>query len=216
VAATGEILRAAVALLIGFLLGSVIPADLLARRSGIDIRRVGDGNPGTVNAVKALGWPRGLITAVYDVFVGVVAIQIARLLGLADGPAYLAGVAALVGRRFPVFLGFRGGGQGMAASAGLLLYGIAVALSRGWLSTAQIAVLVAIIAITWIATRWASTSPLVMLPVLLVMLTIAHADWQLLVFMTAVAANMWIVQARVSARRFSSRGVSPMCDEPRG
>ncbi len=129
----GELVSAILALAIGMLLGSVLPADLLARARGVDIRSVGDGNPGTVNAFRGLGPVAGLITAAYDVIVGVVAIQIAYLLGVSEGVAYLAGIATVVGHRFPVFRGFRNGGQGMAASAGLLVYGIGVAVSA-WMA----------------------------------------------------------------------------------
>jgi len=213
--ATGETLRAVLALVIGLLLGSVLPADLLARRRGIDIRSVGDGNPGTVNAVRALGWTPGLITAAYDVCVGVVAIQIATLLGVTAGPAYLAGIMSVAGHRFPVFRGFRGGGQGMAASAGMLVYGIAVALSHGWLSAVDVGGLIAIVVITFVLTRWGSTAPLVMLPVLVIMVILAHTDWQFLVFVAAVAAHIWVVQAAATRRQLASRPTRPACDQTR-
>lgn len=205
--AMGETARVLLACVTGLLLGSVLPADLLARRRGIDIRSVGDRNPGTVNAVRALGWPAGLLTGFYDVLVGVAAIQIARLLGLSEGPSYLAGVMSVVGHRFPVFEGFRGGGQGMAASAGLLVYGITVALSRGWLSAGDIVILVAVVLVTFLVTRSDKAMALVVLPVLAVRLAVAHPGWQFLAFMIIVAGYIWVVQlVAVLQTRLSEAG----------
>lgn len=209
---TDEMLRALLALVIGLLLGSVLPADLLARSRGVDIRSTGDGNPGTINAVRVLGWAPGLITAVYDLSVGVVAIAIAGLLGVTGGPAYLAGIMSLVGHRFPVFLGFRGGGQGMAASAGMLVYGVGVAISRGWLSALDAGALIAIVLVTFALTRSDVASALVMLPVLVVRVILAHADWQFLAFMSVVAGHIWIVQVGVARQRLRFRSASPARD----
>lgn len=198
---TGQLLRAVFALVIGLVLGSVLPADLLARRRGIDIRSSGDGNPGTINAIRVLGWAPGLITAVYDVAVGVLSIQIATLLGVSEGLAYLAGLASVVEHRFPVFRGFREDGQGMAASAGLLLYGIAVALSRGWLSALDVGGLIAILMVTFVLTHSDRAAAIVMLPLLVVRLMVAHPEWQFLAFMVAVTARIWIEQVAVVRRR---------------
>ncbi len=204
-----ETVRAVLAFAIGLVLGSFLPADALARRRGVDIRSSGDGNPGTVNAVRVLGWAPGLITAVYDLSVGVLALRIALLLGVADGPAYLTGIMTIVGHRFPVVRGFRGGGQGMAASAGLLLYGIVVATSRGWLTAVDIAALVTVLLVTFGLTRSDIAMAITMLPVLVVRLALARADRPFLAFMCAVAAYIWIVQAFAARRLFASRSVTP-------
>jgi acyl phosphate:glycerol-3-phosphate acyltransferase len=215
--ATGQLLlRAALALATGLVLGSVLPADLLARRRGVDIRATGDGNPGTVNAVRALGWVPGLITAAYDLSVGVVAIQIAYLLGLPEGVAYVAGTASVVGHRFPVFRGFRGGGQGMAASAGLLLYGVAVAMSRGWLSMIDVGVLVAILLVTFALTRSDSAAAVVMLPLLVVRVVVAQTDWQLVALLAATAGYIWVVQIAPARRWFDARTTGPAHGRSRG
>jgi|GEM_PF-428224 len=207
--AAGDILRALLALVIGLLLGSVLPADFFARLRGLDIRETGDGNPGTINTMRVLGRTPGLITAVYDISVGIAAIQIAYLLGVSTGLAYLAGIMSIVGHRFPVFRGFRGGGQGMAASAGMLVYGIGVALSRGWLGTADIGGIVAILAVTYLLTHSDSTAGMVMLPILVIRLGLAHADWQFLAFMAAVAGHIWIVQAVGTRRQIPLRTARP-------
>lgn len=202
-----ETLRAMLALAIGLLLGSVLPADLLARVRGIDIRSTGDGNPGTVNAVQVLGWGLGLITAVYDISVGVIAIQIAKLIGVSEGTAYVAGTLAVVGHRLPVFSRFQGGGQGMGASAGLLVYGVVVALLNGWLSAIEIAILVAVLLATFALTRSDKLMAIVMLPLLVVIVLYAQADWQFRAFMIVVAMHIWITQALFILRSPSPRSI---------
>jgi acyl-phosphate glycerol 3-phosphate acyltransferase len=185
---------ALLASVIGLLLGSVLPADLLARNRGVDIRGVGDGNPGTVNAFRALGVGPGLVTGVYDAGVGVAAIAIARLLGASEGAAYVAGIMAVVGHRLPVYRGFRGGGQGMAACAGLLIYGVGVAMSRGWLPLLGLLSLIAILLVTFVLSRSDRLMAIVTLPILLIMLAAGRADPGFLAFMAIAAANIWFVQ----------------------
>lgn len=204
---SSELLRLLIALAIGLLLGSVLPADLLARRRGVDIRATGDGNPGTVNAVRALGWAPGLLTAAYDVSVGVIAIQIAALLAISGGLVYLAGITTIVGHRFPVFRRFRGGGQGMAASAGVLVYGIAEGLSRGWLSVATIGFLVAVLAVAFALTRSDKVAAIAMLPFLVADLMLARTSWPYAASMSAVAAYVWIVQVAAVRHRIERHAV---------
>lgn len=192
-------LRAAAALLIGLLLGSILPADIFARRRGIDIRAVGDGNPGTVNTWNEIGPAAGLVTVLYDASVGVITIQIAMIIGASGAAAYLAGIAAVVGHCFPVFRGFRGGGQGMAASAGMMVYGVALAVASGWLTTGDLLLVVAVGVATFLLTHSATMVAIVMLPVLAAKVIAAPTEWHFAVFMTAVIAHIWLVQ--VAAQR---------------
>jgi len=212
----GGIVRALIATAIGLALGSVLPADLLAKRRGVDIRAKGDGNPGTVNAVRVLGWMPGLVTGLYDVSAGVVAVLVAGMLGVPTGFAYMAGIAVVVGHRFPVFSGFTGGGQGMGACAGLLVYGIVVAVSRGWLTAADLALLVAVLALAFVLSRSDKVAAVAMLPVLVGRLVLAGAEWQFAAFMSAVAGYMWIVQAQAVRRSLTSRTAKPMHGQTRG
>lgn len=198
--APADALRVVLALAIGVVLGSVLPADLLARWRHVDIRSSGDGNPGTVNAFRVLGWVPGLITGAYDTTVGILAIQIAQLLGVSEGLAYLAGLMAVVGHRFPVFRGLRGGGQGMGASAGLVVYGVGIAVSRGWLSAIDLVGLVALLLMALVITRSDKIAAIVMLPALAILLAIARPDWQFLAFMVATTAHIWIVQVAAVRR----------------
>ncbi|MBW8485492.1 glycerol-3-phosphate acyltransferase [Actinomadura parmotrematis] len=110
-----------VAVIAGYLLGSVPVAVLACRAHGFDPRETGDRNPGFWNVKERLG-----ARAAVPVFAGDMAKgALAGLVGLLAGgahvtalgavaeasavPAYAAVAAAMVGHAWPVFAGFRGG-----------------------------------------------------------------------------------------------------------
>ena len=107
-----------VAAVIGYLVGSVSPATLLARARGVDLRSVGSGNPGASNAGRALGRRVGVLVAVLDLLKGLLP---AVGFGALDHEAGLvAGVAAVLGHVTSPLLRGRGG-KGVATAAGSIL-----------------------------------------------------------------------------------------------
>jgi glycerol-3-phosphate acyltransferase PlsY len=97
-----------VAALVGYLLGSIPVALLVARRHGVDLRRTGDGNPGAWNALEQLGGRRAAPVFLGDAAKGLVA-GLAGL-ALAGWWGAFAGVAAaMAGHAFPLFASFQGG-----------------------------------------------------------------------------------------------------------
>ncbi|MEO1003472.1 MAG: glycerol-3-phosphate 1-O-acyltransferase PlsY [Cyanobacteria bacterium J06638_7] len=113
-------------LLAGYLLGS-IPSGYLAGRwvRGIDIRREGSGSTGATNVLRVVGKAPALAVLLVDVFKGTAAVLLARALldpGLAGTDSWVvaAGVAALAGHIWPLWLGWRGG-KAVATALGLLL-----------------------------------------------------------------------------------------------
>ncbi|GLV47040.1 glycerol-3-phosphate acyltransferase [Thermus sp. LT1-2-5] len=108
-------------LLLAYLFGSIPAGVLVARTYGVDIRKVGSGNIGATNVLRALGPGPALVVAFFDVFKGGIAVLLARWVGI-EGPL-LGGVAlaAVLGHNYSVFLGFRGG-KGVATSFGTLLF----------------------------------------------------------------------------------------------
>ena len=110
------------AIFIGYLLGSVNPAFFFGKiLKGIDIREHGTKNAGTTNVKKVLGIGPAVVTAVFDISKGLLAIWIASSLGLPLILVYFCGFAAILGHIFPFYLGFRGG-QGTATAVGLLFF----------------------------------------------------------------------------------------------
>jgi glycerol-3-phosphate acyltransferase PlsY len=105
------------AILLGYLAGSVPFGFLLARGAGVDVRVAGSGNVGAANVLRTAGAWRGLAVMVLDVGKGIAAVLLA---GPAPGApaAALAGAAAVVGHIYPVWLRFHGG-KGVAVAAGV-------------------------------------------------------------------------------------------------
>src|SRR3954464_12194827 len=96
------------AALVGYLLGSILFAPLVARRHGVDLRTCGDGNPGAWNALEQLGARRAWPAFAGDAAKGLVAGLIGAL--LAGTPGAYAGVAgAMLGHAFPLYARGRGG-----------------------------------------------------------------------------------------------------------
>lgn len=105
---------------IGYLLGSIPAAYIMAKwRKGIDIREVGVGNMGAGNVIREVGLAEGLVVAVVDIGKGAAAIAVAQyLLGVSQAWVLGAGLAAIMGHSFPIYIGFRGG-QGVATVIGI-------------------------------------------------------------------------------------------------
>lgn len=103
---------------VGYLTGSVSPAVLVARGRGVDLRRVGSGNPGAANAGRTLGRRAGVLVAALDVLKGLLP---AVVFGAVHPRAGLvAGAAAVLGHVTSPFLRGRGG-KGVATAAGAVL-----------------------------------------------------------------------------------------------
>jgi glycerol-3-phosphate acyltransferase PlsY len=98
----------AAAVIIGYLLGSVPVALLVARGHGVDLRQTGDGNPGAWNALEQLGPRRALPAFLGDAAKALVAGGAGLLLG-GWWAGWAAVAAAMAGHALPVFAGFRGG-----------------------------------------------------------------------------------------------------------
>jgi glycerol-3-phosphate acyltransferase PlsY len=108
------------AVIVAYLLGSIPSAVIVARRTGVDIREVGDGNMGARNVARTIGAGSAVIVAICDFLKGTVAVLLARGLGLSQGWVLAAAWAAVLGHDFPAFARFRGG-QGLATTLGTLL-----------------------------------------------------------------------------------------------
>lgn len=107
------------ALVIGYLLGSISPSTAVARVFGVDIRQVGSGNPGATNVARTLGKGWAVLVGVLDVLKGFVpALAFTLLTGEAAGE--IAGLAAVVGHVTSPWLRGRGG-KGVATTLGAIL-----------------------------------------------------------------------------------------------
>ena len=115
------ILNTIIAIVVGYLLGSIPFAYIAGRlRKGIDIRQIGGGNVGALNTMREIGLAAGWAVLAADIVKGLIAVLIARWLGLSLIWIFIAGFAAVAGHNWPIFLGFRGG-KGAATAMGVLL-----------------------------------------------------------------------------------------------
>ena len=112
----------------GYLVGSVPFAYLLARRRGIDLRRVGSGNVGATNVLRTSGARQAVLAMCLDAAKGAVAVLVARALTTGPATPVAAGLASVVGHIYPVWLGFRGG-KGVATAAGVFVVLVPLALA---------------------------------------------------------------------------------------
>lgn len=116
-----QIVLAILAVLIGYLLGSFLPAYFIAKAKGIDITKHPKyKNPGTMTAFRLLGIIPGIITAIYDIGKGILALVIAQALTASFIVSIIAGAAAVIGHAFPFYL--KRGGKSGATLVGLLGY----------------------------------------------------------------------------------------------
>lgn len=106
-------------ILLSYLAGAIPFGYLVGRSRGLDIRNYGSGNIGTTNAFRVFGPALGSLVFVCDVAKGALPVLLAETLG---GPAWgvIAGLAAIIGHNWSIFLGFSGG-RGVATGAGVAL-----------------------------------------------------------------------------------------------
>lgn len=107
-----------IAVLVGYALGSVPFALILARRAGTDLRRIGSGNLGATNVLRASGVRAGVLVAILDILKGAFSVIVAARLTSDPAAPAVAGFAAIVGHIYPAWLRFRGG-KGVATACGV-------------------------------------------------------------------------------------------------
>lgn len=114
-------MRSVLCLSVGYLIGSLNPAMLVAKLKNVDLRKEGSGNPGATNTMVVMGLRFGLFVLLFDVLKTFFARRLARIL---FPQLYLAGLlgacGAVVGHMFPFYMNFNGG-KGVACYAGLVL-----------------------------------------------------------------------------------------------
>ena len=111
----------------GYLFGAIPFAVIIARFCGVDIFKVGSGNPGATNVKRSCGKAAGNLCFILDASKGFAATAFplcAHFFGIEFSEpqtlAYVGLVAAIVGHSFSVFIKFRGG-KGVAVTIGGLL-----------------------------------------------------------------------------------------------
>jgi acyl phosphate:glycerol-3-phosphate acyltransferase len=139
--------------LFGYVLGSVPSGFLVGRAFGVDVRKVGSGNIGTANVLRAAGKWAAALTLLGDMLKGLVPVVLARVFVENAWVIAAVALATIVGHCWPVFLRFKGGkavatGCGttiaLAPAVGLSLFAFwwAVVLLSRYTSLGAISVMV--------------------------------------------------------------------------
>ncbi len=121
-----------------YLLGSVPFGMVMAKLFGLgDLRQIGSGNIGATNVLRTGNKLAAFLTVVFDSGKGAAAVLIARQFGGED-VAGLAGLFAMLGHLYPIYLRFQGG-KGVATFLGTLLalsFPVGLAACAAWLVVA--------------------------------------------------------------------------------
>jgi len=115
-------MHAALCLGFGYLIGCISPSAWVAKKKNVNLKQEGTGNLGATNTTLVLGRGAGLFVLFFDILKSYFAAKTAKLLFPHLAVAgMIAGIGAILGHCFPVFMHFSGG-KGLAAFGGLILY----------------------------------------------------------------------------------------------
>ncbi len=132
-----DLLLYGLAAVVGYLFGSIPSGLLLTRQAGVgDIRTIGSGNIGTTNVLRTGHKALAALTLLCDAGKGAAAVLIMAQWGAPL--ALIAGLFAVIGHNFPLWLKFRGG-KGVATTLGVLLavaWPVGLIACASWLTTA--------------------------------------------------------------------------------
>ena len=165
----------------GYLFGSIPFGVLLTRLAGLgDIRAIGSGNIGATNVLRTGNKGLAAATLLLDAAKGAFAVGVFRYLGPPDA-ALWAGLGAVFGHLFPVWLAFKGG-KGVATGLGVLLaaaWPVGVAACLVWLAVAALsrmssAASLAALAVTPIAAYYLASGKIVWLALGITLLVFAR------------------------------------------
>ncbi len=116
-------IRIFLAIIFGYLFGSIPMGYILGKLRGIDITEKGFRKIGTSNVYRVLGLKYAILAAIFDLSKGIVAILFSKeVLGLKIELGSIAGAAALIGHNWPIWLKFKGEGRGIATATGIGLF----------------------------------------------------------------------------------------------
>jgi len=195
--------------LMGYTLGAIPFGYLLVRaRSGGDVRTMGSGNIGATNVARTAGWPIGAATLLLDTAKGFFAVWLAgHFSGGSIRIMMYAGLAAILGHVFPVWLKFSGG-KGVATALGVFLM-------ISWAAVAAAIAIFAIVILFWRYVSLASVSAAAALPLLVYLLYAPrHAPPVAVTAGTLLASVLVIVKHRGNIERLMA-GTEPRFEKGR-
>jgi len=185
----------------GYLLGTISPSFILGRiLKKIDIRKHGTKNAGTKNTYKVLGLGPAIITGVFDLSKGLIAMYIAYALGASPLLVHLIGLATILGHIFPFYLNFKGG-QGLATATAILIFYLIIFYSRGWLPWESL-VLLAFYSISFFCViKQGVILGLAIIPVLTIFILVFSPNQTYMFFILSIITFIFLMDIRNIVKR---------------
>lgn len=203
----------ALALAAAYVLGSIPSAYYAVRwKKGLDLRQAGSGNLGFTNAARVLGYAWAAPVLLFDIGKGIAAVWIVRwLIPGQEFFAILAGLLAIIGHTWTLFLGFHGGGKGVAVSAGVFAALSPVPFAMAFFLFAVVLTVTRIMSLASIA---GAVSLVTAGAVLLGIQSASAPSWEVFWF-SVIAAFLVIVRHRSNIQRLL-RGEEPLFGAKKG
>lgn len=184
-----------VALVLGYLLGSIPFGIVLTRLSGgPDLRAIGSGNIGATNVLRTGNKKLAALTLFGDMLKGTAAVLLAAWLLGGRNAALVAALGAFLGHVFPVWLRFRGG-KGVATYLGVLIglkWPVALVFAAIWLGLAYLL-------------RYSSLSALVASVAVPLLLWLGFGERQMAEIMALLSVLLWFMHRENIARLLAGR-----------
>lgn len=172
----GDVLVVVLAAVVGYFVGAINPATLIARAKGIDLSEQGSGNPGATNATRIMGRGVGIFVAVADVLKGLLPALLFSWLAWPEA-GLVAGLAAVIGHVTSPFL--RGkGGRGVATAAGAVIAS----------TPAASLVVLATFAVVLALSRWVALASMTSVVALVVAVVLMDYGWEYVVWAIGIAS----------------------------
>jgi glycerol-3-phosphate acyltransferase PlsY len=114
-----DLVRTLLALLAGYLVGSLPISAWVGRAAGVDVHHEGEGNPGSANVWKLAGPGWGVLALTGDLAKGILPVAVG-IVTFTWWTGWVTGIGVLVGAGWPA-LGRLPGGRGVAALAGIVI-----------------------------------------------------------------------------------------------
>ncbi len=194
------------AIVLAYFIGA-IPMGLVLGKvlKGVDIRDYGSGKIGASNVLRSLGAKATAFVLLFDISKGVAAIFLAKGLGDALYVEALAGIAAMAGHNWSIFIRFSGG-RGVSTSLGGLF-----AIAPIWAVVAM-GTGVLVIGLTRYVSVGSMTGAIVAVVALLVLAVTGHEPWEYFAY-AATVVSFIVFQHRGNIVRLVKRKERRLGDE---
>ena len=109
-----------ISVIAAYLVGAINMATIIGKVKGKNIKKLGSGNPGTMNVMRSIGKLWGALTFAFDCAKGAAFALIGRFAIGSTNWMFILGAVAVIGHIFPIYTKFKGG-KGVATSLGMFM-----------------------------------------------------------------------------------------------